>query len=74
MTSLSTIEKRIGNIESARGEQDLFSHMTKEEFLEYLNDVLVQLDAGFQMKSLFDYEDNRRFDAFVKQFLSTDKL
>ncbi len=74
MTSLSTIEKRINKIESARGEQDLFSHMTKEEFLEYLNDVLVQLDAGFQMKSLFDYEDNRRFDAFVKQFLSTDKL
>ena len=67
MTNLTMIEKRIGKIESARDSQWQLSDLTDEEFLEYINDFLMRIDAGFQMKSLWDHEGSRQFDVIANQ-------
>ena len=67
MTNLTMIEKRIGKIESTRGNQGQLSDLTDEEFLKHINDFLVRIDAGFQMKSLWDHEGSRQFDIISNQ-------
>jgi len=65
--NLSTIEKRISKFEHTRDSQEPLSHLTDEELVEHTNNFLVRIDAGFQLKSLWDREGFEQYITFAKQ-------